>query len=90
MFVVRRVKVDYLRPAQLDDLLVIVTETMSLRAAAVLLRQDVQAPSGSCAVLERRACLRPPGGHWPARIPPRWRQEWHGDAGGTAARGIRS
>jgi len=74
MFVVRRIKVDYLRPAQLDDSLVIATETVSVRAAAVTLRQDVQGPSGSCAVLDVELACVPPGGHWPARIPPRWRQ----------------
>ncbi len=74
MFVVRRIKVDYLRPARLDDSLVVVTESLKIRAAAVLLRQDVQGPLGSCAVLEVELACVPPGGHWPARIPPRWRQ----------------
>ncbi len=74
MFVVRRIKVDYLRPARLDDSLVVVTESTKIRAAAVLLRQDVQGPLGSCAVLEVELACVPPGGHWPARIPPRWRQ----------------
>lgn len=74
MFVVRRIKVDYLRPARLDDSLVVVTESLKIRAAAVLLRQDVQGPHGSCAILEVELACVPPGGHWPARIPPRWRQ----------------
>jgi acyl-CoA thioester hydrolase len=74
MFVVRRIKVDYLRPARLDESLVVVTESVKVRAAALLLRQDVQGPQGSCAVLEVELACVPPGGHWPARIPSRWRQ----------------
>jgi acyl-CoA thioester hydrolase len=73
MFVVRRLKVDYLRPARLDDWLTVVTETVLIRAASVLLRQDVQGPLGSCAVLDLELACVPPGGHWPARIPQRWR-----------------
>src|SRR5580704_17211033 len=34
MFVVRRVKVDYLGPARLDDSLVVVTEPLAVRAAS--------------------------------------------------------
>ncbi|MGH7152972.1 MAG: tol-pal system-associated acyl-CoA thioesterase [Acetobacteraceae bacterium] len=74
MFVVRRIKVDYLRPARLDDQVVIVTEPVAMRAASVVLRQDVQGPHGSCAVLEVELACMPPGGSWPARIPPRWRE----------------
>jgi acyl-CoA thioester hydrolase len=74
MFVVRRIKVDYLRPAGLDESLVVVTEPVALRAASMVLRQDVQGPRGSCAVLDvELACVRP-GGGWPVRIPARWRQ----------------
>ncbi len=73
MFVVRRIKVDYLRPARLDESLEVVTEPVSMRAAALVLRQDVQGPAGSCAVLEVELACVPPGGHWPARIPSRWR-----------------
>lgn len=74
MFVVRRVKVDYLRPARLDDSIVVVTEPVAMRAASVVLRQDVQGPGGSCAVLEVELACMPPSGTWPARIPPRWRE----------------
>jgi acyl-CoA thioester hydrolase len=73
MFVVRRVKVDYLRPARIDDSLVVVTQPVRMRAAAVVLRQEVQGPEGPCAVVEVELACVPPGGHWPARIPPRWR-----------------
>ena len=73
MFVVRRAKVDYLRPARLDDSLDIVTEPLVLRAAAVTLRQDIRGLLGSCAVAEiELACVMLDAPR-PARIPPRWR-----------------
>ena len=73
MFVVRRIKVDYLRPARLDESLVVVTEPLAVRGASVLLRQDVRGAEGSCAVLDVELACVPPGGARPARIPPRWR-----------------
>ena len=73
MFVVRRAKLDYLRPARLDDSLDIVTEPVVLRAAAVTLRQDIRGLLGSCAVAEiELACVMLDTSR-PARIPPRWR-----------------
>jgi acyl-CoA thioester hydrolase len=73
MFVVRRVEVDYLRPARLDDSLTVVTEPVTVGGASVLLRQDVRGTEGSCAVLMvRLACIDPAGGK-PGRLPRRWR-----------------
>ena len=73
MFVVRRVEVDYLRPAHLDDSLTVVTEPLAVGGATVTLRQDVRGPEGSCAVLTvRLACVRPAEGR-PGRLPQRWR-----------------
>src|SRR5579883_2481434 len=73
MFVVRRVEVDYLRPARLDDRLAIITEPLEVGGASVLLRQDVQGPEGSCAVLTVRLACVAPGEARPRRLPPRWR-----------------
>jgi acyl-CoA thioester hydrolase len=81
MFVVRRIEVDYLRPARLDDSLTVVTEPLAVGGASVLLRQDVRGPEGSCAVLTvRLACVKPgdasdrgPGRATPGRLPHRWR-----------------
>jgi len=74
MFMVHRVEIDYVRPAMLDDLLVVETETMDVGGATVLLRQTVQGPSGMCATLRiKLACVRI-GGNRPARIPPEWRE----------------
>lgn len=73
MFVVRRVEVDYLRPARLDESLTVVTEPLAVGGASVTLRQDVRGPDGSCAVLTvRLACVKAGEGK-PGRLPPRWR-----------------
>jgi len=74
MFMVRRAEIDYLRPATLDDVLVVETETMDVSGATVLLRQTVLGPNGVCATLRiRLACVRI-GGNKPARIPSEWRE----------------
>ncbi len=73
MFMVRRVEVDYLRAARLDESLTIVTEALAVGGATVLLRQDVRGAAGSCATLiVRLACVQV-GGNKPGRIPARWR-----------------
>lgn len=73
MFVVRRIEVDYQRAARLDESLTVVTESLEVGGASLVLRQDVRGQSGSCAVLTvRLACVRP-GDNRPGRIPPRWR-----------------
>ena len=73
MFVVRRIEVDYQRAARLDDSLTVVTESMEVGGASLVLRQDVRGETGSCAVLTvRLACVRL-GDNKPGRIPPGWR-----------------
>jgi acyl-CoA thioester hydrolase len=80
MFMVRRIEVDYLRPAQVDDLLNIGTEVLAVGGASAALRQTIRGPHGDCAaLLLRLACVRTGdaqaggGGNKPGRIPPRWR-----------------
>ena len=73
MFVVRRIKVDYLRPARLDDSLTVVTESLAVGGASLMLRQEVRGGSGSCAILEVQLACVPPNGDKPARLPPPWR-----------------
>jgi acyl-CoA thioester hydrolase len=73
MFVVRRIEVDYLRPARLDDSLTVVTEPVTVGGASVLLRQDVRGTTGSCAVLAVRLACIDPGDGKPGRLPHRWR-----------------
>ena len=73
MFVVRRIEVDYLRPAVVDDSLTVVTEPLAVGGASVTLRQDVRGPGGTCAALTvRLACVKP-GEAKPGRLPQRWR-----------------
>ena len=73
MFMVRRVEVDYLRPARLDESLVVITEPLAVGGASAILRQDVCGPDGSCAVLTvRLACVKQGEGK-PGRLPHRWR-----------------
>jgi acyl-CoA thioester hydrolase len=81
MFVVRRIEVDYLRAARLDDSLAVETEALAVGGASVTLRQTVrhmadqagQDAEGACTVLIVRLACVPPGGNKPGRLPPRWR-----------------
>jgi acyl-CoA thioester hydrolase len=73
MFMVHRAEIDYVRPAMLDDLLVVETEPMDVGGATVLLRQTVRGPRGVCATLRIKLACVQIGGSKPARIPPRWR-----------------
>jgi acyl-CoA thioester hydrolase len=74
MFMVHRVEIDYVRPAMLDDELIVETETMEVGGATVMLRQTVRGPNGVCATLRiKLACVRI-GGNKAARIPPEWRK----------------
>jgi len=73
MFMVRRVEVDYVRPARLDESLTIVTEAMKVGGASVWLRQDIQGAFGSCAVANLRLACVQIGGNRPGRMPGRWR-----------------
>jgi acyl-CoA thioester hydrolase len=77
MFMVRRVKVDYLGPALLDDSLVVITEPLAIRAASVELRQRVvrmEQQERNLVVLEvLLACVRL-SDQRPGRLPARWRE----------------
>ena len=73
IFVVRRVEIDYLRPARLDDVLTVATEPTQMGAATATLRQDFSAGGREVARLEvQLACVRVADGR-PARIPSRFR-----------------
>jgi len=74
MFVVRRVEMDYLRPARLDDSLVVVTEVEKVGGATIRLRQTIAAEDGTELTVARvqLACVSP-GEERPRRIPARWR-----------------
>ncbi len=70
---VRRVKMDYLRPARLDDVLTVTTEPRRLGAATATLRQEFAVGERAVARLDvQLACVRGADGR-PSRIPARWR-----------------
>ena len=76
IFVVRRAKLDYLRPARLDEELVVATEGVALSGASVTLRQTFArvGEEPPLAVLDLLlACVRL-ADHRPARLPVRWRE----------------
>jgi acyl-CoA thioester hydrolase len=75
MFMVRRVKLDYLASARLDDSLIVVTRFLALRAASVELRQSFfrNGEDRPLVVLEALlACVRV-ADQRPGRVPERWR-----------------
>lgn len=73
IFVVRRVEVDYLRPARLDDALTVVTSVASLGGASVTLSQNVVVGGMTSAALRVvLVCMRRSDGK-PVRIPEPWR-----------------
>ena len=72
-FVVRRIKIDYLRPARLDSLLVVETDTLAIGGASATLRQRIT--EGTAVLAEAEVllvCIRAENLQ-PARIPERWR-----------------
>lgn len=75
IFMVRRIKVDYLAPARLDDSLVVETTTLAVGAASVDLRQEVVREHDGVlmARLELQLVCGRIADQRPARIPPRFR-----------------
>lgn len=73
IFMVRRVKLDYLAPARLDDALTVLTWATAVRGASVALRQAVMLGEATLADAELQlACVQERSGR-PGRIPPLWR-----------------
>jgi acyl-CoA thioester hydrolase len=82
MLVVRRIEVEYVRPARLDDPLVVETRVRAMGAATLDLEQLVLREEGAADVLLARlavglVCVRADGLK-PARIPEPWRSELEG------------
>ncbi len=72
-FVVRRAEIDYLRPARLDDEIVVVTGPWAMGGASVKVQQRFEVAEQPMAALRvKLACVRQTDGR-PARIPDRWR-----------------
>jgi acyl-CoA thioester hydrolase len=77
MFVVRRIKVDYLRPARIDESLLVLTEPLAVGAASATLRQTVTGVdegAGPRAVLEVGLAAVRLDDHRPGRLPAPWRE----------------
>lgn len=73
MFVVRRINLEYLRPARLDDEIEVLTATKTMGAATINARQEFRVAGQMLVALDLTlACVRWRDGR-PARIPPRWR-----------------
>ena len=81
-FVVRRAEMDYLRPARLDELLLVTTRVTVLGGASLSVRQEFAVGDRAVAVLHMElACVRQADGR-PARIPERWRAALGGEGAG--------
>ena len=73
IFMVRRVKLDYLAPARLDDALMVITVPLTVRGASVELRQTIRLGETVLVDIELQlACVQAATGR-PGRIPTRWR-----------------
>jgi len=85
IFMVRRAKLDYLRPARLDDSLVVESRPLAIGAATVELRQTfhLSGDTGGTLVVADvlLACVRQSDMR-AARMPPRWRAALTALAGG--------
>ena len=86
-FMVRRIKLDYLAPARLDDSLIVETTTLIVGAATVELRQDILRELVLLARVEVQLVCGRTADQRPARIPPRWREAMRALARGDAGAG---
>ena len=84
IFVVRRIKMDYVRPVRLDAEMVVETGPWLLKGASVDVEQrfTVAKASRRASFSVGLACIRTSDGR-PARIPQRWRDAL-GGAGGES------
>jgi acyl-CoA thioester hydrolase len=81
IFMVQRVNLIYLRPARLDDLVRVTTETLCHSAATVRLRQCFYVAEKIADLEVTLVCAKLATGR-PARIPPRWRTLLAADSSG--------
>jgi acyl-CoA thioester hydrolase len=81
IFMVQRINVSYLRPARLDDLVRVTTETLCHSAATVRLRQNFYVADKIAELEVTLVCAKFLSGR-PARIPPRWRALLAADSSG--------
>lgn len=90
IFVVRRVELDYSRPARLDDAIVVATEPVAMGGATVTLRQTFWREGEDKPLATLRiglACMRI-ADQRPARLPARWREAFLRLDSGAAGVGV--
>ncbi len=73
LLVVRRIEVEYCRPARLDDLVTVQTRTLSMRAAMISLEQRVMLGEDLLASLQVDLACLDRHSMRPTRIPEPWR-----------------
>lgn len=74
VFVVRRVEIDYLAPARMDDVLVVETETSDLKGASMVMTQRVMRGDVEVVAAVVKVAIMHLGGR-PARLPVEIRQK---------------
>lgn len=85
ILVVRRVEVEYVRPARLDDAVTVETRVLAVRGASLVLDQRARKDGADLAVMRvELACLDRTDLR-PRRIPEPWRTAIGGDAAPLAA-----
>ena len=95
-FVVRRAKIEYRRPARLDDALIVVTESVALGTASLSLRQTVfrEGEAALLVAIDLGLAVVRASDQRPARLPERWRAafldwgRWDRIAGAAGREGV--
>ena len=82
ILVVRRVEVEYVRPARLDDALTVETRVLAVRGATLVLDQRARKNGADLAVMRVELACLDRDGFRPRRIPEPWRTAM---GGGEAA-----
>lgn len=76
-FVVRRLEIDYLRPARIDDVLEVTTECAEIGGAHILLAQRIDRGDATLCKLQAKVVLISQSGK-PLRLPPAARDAFAG------------
>lgn len=76
VFAVRRMVIDFIRPARMDDVVVVETRTEAMRGASLVLAQTIR--RGAERLLTAEVLVAALAGGRPTRIPDEVRQALHG------------
>ena len=80
ILVVRRVEVEYVRPARLDDAVTVDTRVLAVRGATLVLDQRARKDGADLAVMRVELACLDRAGLRPRRIPEPWRTAMGGDS----------